>query len=206
MRVTSRLPKTDKAKHLFLINNRWEPLKEPKNTIIAILLSIPLMALCAFISLGIIKIFKDISLTDYGMNIATGNISIEFEFNLFYILGILLLLIIHEILHLIFIPNFIKSDKTYIGIVPVGGYVYTEEILTKKRYIIITILPFITISIILPTVLGLSGLLNPLIIFLIFLNSMSSGVDILTLILICIQVPSGAKIISNGTNTYWKKL
>jgi len=42
-------------------------------------------------------------------------------------------------MHLIFIPNFIKSNKTYIGIVPFGGYVYTEEILTKTRYIIITI-------------------------------------------------------------------
>jgi len=109
-------------------------------------------------------------------------------------------------MHLIFIPNFIKSNKTYIGIVPFGGYVYTEEILTKTRYIIITITPFIIISIILPIILGFLSLLNPLIILIILLNSIGSGVDILSLILVFIQVPSGANLVSNGSSNYWKKL
>ncbi|MGM0366345.1 MAG: metalloprotease family protein [Actinomycetota bacterium] len=81
---------------------------------------------------------------------------------------------------------------------------FIQRRLAKTRYIIITISPFITISIILPTVLGLLGLLNTLMISLILLNSVGSGIDILALILIFIQVLSGAKITSNGMSTYWK--
>lgn len=204
MRIIYKLPKTNKEKHLSLIDNRWVQLKEPKNTGTAILISIPLMIVCTLITLGIIKIFYDISLKDYGISI--NSINIRIEFNLFYILGVVLLLIIHELMHLIFIPNFVKSHKTYIGIVPLGGYVYTEEILTKKRFITITISPFISISIILPVILGFLGLLNPLIILIILLNSIGSGVDILSLILVSIQVPSGACLVSNGPGNYWKKL
>ena len=202
MRIIYKLPKTNRERHRYLIDSQWVSLKEPKNTATAILLSIPLMVLCTFITLQIIKIFTDISLGDYGISINP----IKIEFNLIYVLGIFLLLIIHELIHLIFIPNFVKSNKTYIGIVPFGGYVYTEELLTKTRHLIITISPFFIISIILPTVLGFFGLLNPIIIFIILLNSLGSGVDILSLILVSIQVPSGANLISNGPSSYWKKL
>jgi len=93
MKIIYKLPKTNREKHLSLIDNKWVLLKEPKNTVIAILLSIPLMILCTFITLQIIKIFTDISLGDYGISI--NPINIRIEFNLFYILGIILLLIIH---------------------------------------------------------------------------------------------------------------
>lgn len=204
MRIIYKLPKINKEKHLSLIDNLWVQLKEPRSTTTAILISIPLMILCTLIALGIINIFYDISLKDYGISL--NPINIRIEFNLFYIAGIVLLLMIHELLHLVFIPNFVKSNRTYIGISLFGGYVYTEEILTKKRYIIITISPFIFISVILPVILGISGLLNPIVVLIILLNSIGSGVDILSLILVLIQVPSGANLVSNGTNNYWKKL
>lgn len=203
MKIITRLPKKDDKRHIYLTNNGWMPLKEPGNIFLAILLSIPLMVLAAFISIAIIRAFYNISLASYGLDIAAGNIGVEF--NLLYILGIIILIIVHETIHIVLIPNFLKSDKTYVGIVPLGGFVYTEEIITKARHLTITILPFILISIMLPAVLGLLGMLNPFIIFLIVLNSIGSGMDILNFIIVLKQVPSKACLTNNGMDTYWKK-
>lgn len=119
---------------------------------------------------------------------------------------LVLLLVFHELLHLIFIPNFIKSEKTYIGLTLYGGFVITEEEISKSRYIFITLAPFIIISIILPLIIGVFGLLTPTLKFLIILNSMASSVDILNLLLIIKQVPKSATLKSNGPDTYWKNI
>ena len=114
--------------------------------------------------------------------------------------------IAHELIHLLLIPGFFKSDKTYMGLTYLGLFVYTEEILSKKRHIAISALPFLSISILLPVLLGTTGLLNPLIIIVILLNSLGSSVDILGLIITLYQVPSDAQLTSNGVLTYWKKV
>ncbi|MFF2175939.1 DUF3267 domain-containing protein [Lysinibacillus sp. NPDC058147] len=200
MKILNKLPKGNPNLHEDLIKNGWIPLKEPKNLTSAILLSIPLMIVASMISIGVINIFSSISLRDFGFT--SGGISITI--NLSVILGIALLLIIHELLHLIFIPNFIRSEKTSVGLTLFGGFVITEEEISKSRYIFITIAPFIILSIILPLILSVFGLLTTTLKFLIILNSMGSSVDLLNL-LILKQVPKNATLKSNGSNTYWRK-
>lgn len=200
MKISNKLPKSNPSVHLELIKNRWIPLKEPKHLTSAILLSIPLMIVAAIISIGVINIFSSISLSDFGLTPDAISITI----NLSSIFWLILLLILHELLHLIFIPNFTKSKKTYIGLTLFGGFVLTEEEISKSRYLFITIAPFVIISIILPLVLGLLGLLTTTLKFLIILNAMASSVDLLNLLLIIKQVPKNAFIKGNGLNTYWK--
>ncbi|WHY00408.1 DUF3267 domain-containing protein [Neobacillus sp. DY30] len=202
MKFVNKLPKSDHRLHVDLINNDWVPMKEPKNLMSAILLSIPLMIVAAMISIGIITIFSSISLSEYGM---TSN-SISISINLGIIFWIVLLVIFHELLHLIFIPHLIQSEKTYIGLTLFGGFVVTEEEISKSRYLFITIAPFMIISIILPLLLGVFGLLTPTLKFLIILNAMASSVDLLNLLLIMKQVPQDAILKNNGTNTYWKRI
>ncbi|MFJ9384073.1 DUF3267 domain-containing protein [Peribacillus sp. NPDC101481] len=201
MKIVNKLPKSNQRLHLDLIKNGWVPMKEPKNLISAILLSIPLMIVAAIISIGIINIFSNISLSDFGLTSS----SISITINLGIIFLLVFLLILHELLHLIFIPNFIKSEKTYVGLTLFGGFVITEEEILKSRYIFITIAPYMIISIIFPLILGVFGLLTPPLKFLIILNSMASSVDILNLLLIIKQVPNNAILKSNGPYTYWKK-
>jgi hypothetical protein len=201
MKLVNKLPKSDQRLHVDLIKSDWVPMKEPKNLMSAILLSIPLMIVAAMISIGIITIFSSISFSDFGMT----SDSISISINLGIIFWIVLLVILHELLHLIFIPHFIQSKKTYIGLTLFGGFVVTEEEISKSRYIFITIAPFMIISIILPLLLGVFGLLTPTLIFLIILNSMASSVDLLNLLLIIKQVPQHAILKNNGTNTYWKR-
>ncbi|MGP4108476.1 DUF3267 domain-containing protein [Virgibacillus sp. L01] len=176
-------------------------MKEPENVWTAILLSIPFMLLNAIISISILNVFSSISLSEFGLS----SDSISITINVGVIIWIISLIILHELLHLIFIPNFIKSQKTFIGFTLFGGYVLTEEEILKSRYIVVTIAPFVLISIILPIVLSLIGILTPTIKILILLNAMASSVDILSVVLVVTQVPRKTILTNNGTKTYWKK-
>ena len=200
MKIRSKLPKSNPQLHVELMNNKWIPLKEPKNLTSAILFSIPFMIVATIISIGVINICSSLSLSDFGLT----SDAISITINLSHIVWLILLLILHELLHLIFIPNFTKSEKTYVGLTLFGGFVLTEEEISKSRYIFITIAPFIIISIIFPLVLSLFGLLTTTLKFLILLNAVGSSVDILNLFLLLKQVPKNVTLKSNGPNTYWK--
>ncbi|WP_226526874.1 DUF3267 domain-containing protein [Metabacillus niabensis] len=202
MKILKKLPKSKESIHMDLIRNGWVPMKEPKNVGNAILLSVPLMLVNAMITIGVINIFSTISLNDFGLTSDSFTLTI----NLSVILWLFLLLVLHEFLHLVFVPKFIESDKTFVGITMFGGFVITEEEISKSRYILITIAPFIIISVILPLLLSVFGLLTPTLKFLILLNSLASSVDMLNLLLIMKQIPKNAILKSNGPYTYWKQV
>jgi hypothetical protein len=191
----------DKQKQLDLTANQWVKLEEPRNILTALLASIPFMALNVTITLLIAGMFVPVSFEYFGIAGTSFSFRIDLLPLLFSVLGIL---VVHELIHLLCIPDFIRSDRTYMGITYVGGFVYTEEQLTRTRYIIISFAPFITISIILPFILGMLNLLSPVIIGVLLLNSMGSSVDILIALHVLIQVPSKAYLVANGMDTYWK--
>ena len=201
MNIQNKLPNYNKSRHTELLKEQWIPLKEPHSLMSAIFISVPFMIVNTLISVGIIKVINNISFSEFGWSAG----SFSFTINLSVILGLLFLVIFHELLHLIFIPNFLRSDKTYIGLTIFGGFVVSEEEISRTRYIFITIAPFIIISVLLPIILGTLGLLTPLLKFLIMLNAMSSSVDLLNLLLILKQVPMNASLLSNGPKTYWKQ-
>jgi len=194
------MPEFNSERHSQLITEHWKVLHEPKSLLSTIMLSIPLMVINLFITMVIVSLFVPISPSIFGIHQS----SILLNINFGAILVLIVLVIIHELLHLVFIPGFRRSDKTYMGITYFGGFVYSEEKIAKMRYICITIAPFVIISVLLPILLGSLSLLTPYLMFLIFLNSMASSVDILTLILILYQVPSDSYITVNGMRSYWK--
>lgn len=166
----------------------------------AVVFSMPFMVINILISVGIIYIFPSFSFINQFFTVDSFAITID----LGIIIGIFLVLIIHEIFHLIFIPNFIKSKDTYMGLTFFGGYVHTEQSLTKARFLLISLAPFVILSILLPLILGVFGKLTGSIVFFIILNSMGACVDILGFFLVLVQVPKEAVIRNNGTRTYWK--
>ncbi|QHV47497.1 DUF3267 domain-containing protein (plasmid) [Bacillus cereus] len=200
VKIRNSVPKGDKTLDIALIQDGWIPIKEPKNFINVLLLSVPFMIINALISIGVINIFSDISLHEFGLT--TEGIFITID--LVFLLLIIFLVILHELIHLIFIPNFIKSEKTWIGLTIFGGFVATEEEISKSRFVLITIAPFFTISILTPLLLSVFGALETTLKCLILLNSMASSVDILTLLLILKQVPPNSILKNNGSKTYWK--
>ncbi|MBG9941925.1 DUF3267 domain-containing protein [Brevibacillus formosus] len=202
MRITTKLPQYHENVHVELMKNEWIPLKEPQSLGRAILLSIPFMLINGLIAFGIIHIFSPITFQEIGLTSDSLSISIDINV-IFFLLG---LVICHECLHLIFIPNFLKSERTWMGLTLFGGFVATEEKIPKSRYILITIAPFIILSVILPFLLGFLGLLATVLKFLILINAIASSVDMLNLFLVMKQVPKQAILISNGQKTYWKAL
>ncbi|ATF15279.1 DUF3267 domain-containing protein [Brevibacillus sp. HB1.4B] len=202
MKITNKLPQYLENVHVELIKNEWVPLKEPQSLGRATLLSIPFMLINAFIAYGIIYIFSPITFQELGLTSGSFSISIDLRAILF-LLG---LVIFHECLHLIFIPNFMRSEKTWMGLTLFGGFVATEEKIPKSRYILITIAPFIILSVMLPFLLGFFGLFTTMLKFLILINAIASSVDMLNLFLVMKQVPKQAILISNGQKTYWKAL
>ncbi len=200
MIIKKRLPALNESLHKELNISGWITLREPGSLISAIILSIPFMVINLFIAIVIIGIFSTISLEEFGFTPDSFSITI----NLGMIIALIIFIIIHELLHLIFIPNFKRSSKTFVGLTLYGGFVVTEEEITKSRYILITIAPFLIASIILPFILGVFGLLTPSIKLLVLLNAMASSVDILNLLLVIKQVPRNAILKNNGPKTYWK--
>ena len=204
MRYIKKIPPTDKKLSNILISEGWKKIKEPSNLGIATLLSIPFMLINAIISISIAFYLypplKELLNSKNGFGI-TFTVDLV---TLLYVVIIFLFMTIHEFLHACFIPNVLKSDKTYWGINGFYGFVCTTEKIKKSRYIIICIMPFILLSVILPFILTIFGWLNWFTLFLCLINAMGSCVDCLNICIVGIQVPNGSYIVNNGFETYFK--
>jgi len=204
MKYIKKIPLADKALSNELISEGWTKLKEPSNLILSILLSVPFMYINAFISI-VIASYLYPPLKELLNSEKAPSLSITINlFSLIYVAIIFVFMTVHEFLHACFIPNGLKSEKTYWGINGLFGFVFTTEKIKKGRFLIISIMPFILLSVILPFILNILGLLNGCIIVLCLLNAMGSCVDCLNMCLIAIQVPNGSQIMNNGFETYFK--
>lgn len=213
MKIQHKMPSSSNAVHQELVQDGWVSFKEPKRFSSLILLSLPFTALSAFAIVILFQSISSFSLQDIISSIsivvpqidpANGSFTLEYDVSIIFLLyG---LTIIHEIIHLVFVPNFWRSKKTFIGLTWFGGYVITEEAISKGRFILISLAPFIILSFFLPIVLHYTGVLSPTMKTLALFNAMGSSVDLLNVLFILAQVPRGKKalLINNGTQTYWK--
>ncbi|RWZ54581.1 DUF3267 domain-containing protein [Halobacillus fulvus] len=202
MKIKNKTPKVDEQKHRHLIANSWTPIREPENPVWIILISIPFMVLNALVVIGVLKLFSTFSLSEFGISFPPESIVITVNLGVLFL--ILMMIVVHELLHLVFVPGFMKSNKTFIGLTWFGGYVMTEEVLSRGRFMLITAAPFVTLSVLLPIVLSLLGILTPVMKALILLNAIASSVDALSFLLLVTKVPRNTVLIHNGTKTYWK--
>lgn len=203
MKFTRKIPSENKEKSAKLQADGWKKLREPPNTGMAILSSLPISV--------ILMILTFLWLTGISTSLREQfqpNFTVTLQFNLFSILYfgmILLFLLVHELIHGFFIPNSFRSQKTFWGINGLFGFVYTEEPITKRRFLVISVMPLLLLSFLLPLVMELLGLLNNYLMFLCVLNAGGACVDILNLFLISVQVPKNGNIVSNGNVTFYKR-
>lgn len=205
MRYVKRIPAANRELSEELIADGWRKLKEPSNLGMAMLLSIPFIIINGAIFIVYALYLYD-PLKEFLYNINEG-ISISFNLNLstlLYVAMIFVFMTVHEFIHASFIPNFLKSDKTCWGINGLCGFVYTTEEIKRGRFLVISIMPFILLSMVLPFILKVLGMLNGFVIFLGLVNAMGSCVDFLNMVIIVSQVPKGAVIVNNGFETYFK--
>lgn len=205
MKYIKKIPSSDKELSNKLISEGWKKIKEPSNLGIVTLLSIPFMFINGIITMVIV--FSLYPPLKEFFHSSKNSFNISFTINLsaiIYVAITIMFMIIHEFFHACFIPNFLKSDKTYWGINGFFGFVYTTEKIKKGRFLIISIMPFILMSVILPFILNIFGWLNPFTIFLCLINAMGSCVDCLNIFIVATQAPNGSYIVNNGLETYFK--
>jgi hypothetical protein len=205
MKYATKIPPTDNELYYELMLNGWKKIKEPKKLKFAIIYSIPFMILNSIIFLLILNMLNNPSIETFYQSLLTDSgFTFTITINLLFISIEFIFLYIHEICHAIFIPNFIKSEKTFLGITLFGGFVSTTEKIKKERYLLISFAPFIALSVIFPIILNSIGLLNGTMVIVCLLNAMGSSVDFFYALIILLQVPRGAYIINNGYETYFK--
>jgi len=203
MKYVKKMPSTNIALSKDLLNNGWTKIKEPSTIAMATLYSMPF----AFL-LGGIVLFITFSLNpaifDFLQN-ETFAFTLTLNLSMvLFILAILGFLTLHEFIHALFIPHFISSNKIFWGINGLFGFVFSTEPIKKSRFLIISMMPCVILSFLLPFVLNFFGLLNGYTMFLCLFNAMGSCVDFLNIILIAFQVPKGRMIINNGFETFYK--
>ena len=203
MKFTRKLPSENKDRSSKMQADGWKRLKEPPNIGMAILSSLPISVILMILTfLWLMRIST--SLREQ----LQPNFRVTLQFDLFTILyfGMMLIfLLVHELIHAIFIPNFFRSQKTFWGMNGLFGFVYTEEPITKSRFMVISVMPLLILSFLLLLVMELLGFLNNFIMFLCILNAGGACVDILNLILISVQVHKGGSIVGNGNITLYKR-
>ena len=147
--------------------------------------------------------FKEIiNYSDRGFAI---EISLDILKSVLYFVITIMFFILHEFIHILFMPDFIKSKKTFWGMKALYFFAYTEESFSKRRAIIIFAAPLVILSFVLPFILNMVGLMSGFIVFLCVFNAAGSYMDIFYIILILFKVPNGATITNNGTETFYKE-
>lgn len=205
MRFARKLPNADKELSARLVGEGWNKLNEPKSLSMAALASLPFLVLGIAVCYLLVSRFNN-DFAVFFENLENG--SLLLSINLAYVLGNVLLtylfVVLHELLHLVFVPNFLKSSNTVFGITLWGGFVSTTEQMTKRRFMLISITPFVLLSLVLPALLGIFKVLTGFLAFLALLNAAASCVDLLNVFLIAVQVPNKSSIVNNGFETFHK--
>lgn len=85
------------------------------------------------------------------------------------------------------------------------GFVYTEEVISKIRFVVVSVMPLLLLSFVFPLAAMQTGLLHRgFVVFLCVLNAGGSCVDVLNLLLIAFQVPKGGLVVSNGPRSFYR--
>ncbi|WGX77507.1 DUF3267 domain-containing protein (plasmid) [Paraclostridium bifermentans] len=202
MKYISKIPDTDINLNKDMIRTGWKMLKEPRNLVTATLISLPISIINIYLCILFIKLINKDLLTIVNSIFYDGKF--VFTIKLVYIVYIYVYIFLHEVIHLVCIPNFTNSKSTFISVKLWGGFVYTEEIINRNRYLIVTIMPFIILSFVMPFIMTLLGV-NPMIVLILaIVNGAGSSVDVLSFILLFFQAPRNSKIKNNGIKTFYK--
>lgn len=169
----------------------WRPLREPRSVALLTVLALPLGLVVAlgFLLLAVL-LQPDQELV------------LSFD-----VVGLVLLLPVHEALHAVVVPGSLAASRLVIGFWPRAllAYVHYAGELGRTRWLVVTLFPFLVVSLL---TLVLSWMVpdwsGPLLSFGL-LNALASGGDFLAAILVLAQVPPQARLRNQGWQTYWRR-
>lgn len=205
MKYIKKIPKEDQVRTRELLSNGFQRLKEPKSIGAAMGVSLPLSVVLMVLN-GLWCYFLDPSM--FGFSNGNGillQITVDLKI-LLYLAGIMAYTLVHEAIHAVFIPKVWESRKTYWGFNGMFGFVYSEEVLSRERFLLVSVMPLLILSFVFPLLMWTAGLWSRYMIFLSVLNAGGACVDLLNMILVAVQVPRKGKVVSNGYASFYKGL
>jgi hypothetical protein len=113
---------------------------------------------------------------------------------------------IHELLHAVCFPGSLWSDKVVIGIWTrrLLFYAHYEGVMSRNQLLLTFAMPFIVLSLLPTSIIGLFQWPSIDLVLLILLNGISASGDVIGLILILAQIPKNAVVRNQGWRSYWK--
>ncbi len=120
---------------------------------------------------------------------------------------------LHELLHLIWHPWFGRSDQSILVIWPTKLLfgVYYEGCMSRTRWLLMRIAPFVFLSILTAVFIALfqyvafSHMSKTYLEVLMVLNAVGSGADVAAIFLVASQVPQSASLCFRGGKAYWRQ-
>lgn len=203
MKYIKSIPKENEQITSEYIHKGWKLLKEPSSLAVTILISMPIAIILMLITLFYFrKLFPECL-----KFLEADSLSIEFVIDLkvvLFLLGILIYAFIHEMIHALCIPNAIHSEKVFWGLNGCFGFVFSEEKIKKSRFIVVSVMPLIILSFVLPLIFKIFGFYHWYLLVLCIVNAGGACVDIFNIILVAKQVPSKGMVFNNGMRTLFK--
>jgi len=177
---------------------QWNPLRHDFKSLVMLLFALPIGGV-AFVIVGWLWLHETLAIKNLGNNP---------EALLVELLAVMFALFpIHEFFHVVTHPDFGMSRKTVLGVWPTRllCYAHYDGVLSRNRFIVIFAMPLFVITIAPLFIAIISGHASVLVAFLSSLNALGAGVDIFSIVILLWQVPSGAKVVNRGGQTYWNQ-
>lgn len=202
MKYVKQRPSTDLQLKEKLEREGWTQIKEPPNALATILCAMPLMFLLSGV---VICVGYALSPELFGFLTAdTLAIRINLDWKaILFIICVFGYMILHEFVHAACIPHAFQSEKTCWGMCGAYAFIDTQEPMTKGRYMLVSCMPFVMLSLVALPLAYACGLLHGYTFLLFLINGAGSCVDFLSMLLVCFQVKNNRKIINNGCETYY---
>lgn len=207
MKYIKKIPEENEKYTEELLKTGWKKLKEPSLTT-SMMISFPISIFLIFLNIKYLQYFfsplKEI------MNNRGNGFVMEIKLGIwkliFYLLMTIVFFILHEFVHLMLMPNFLKSERTFWGMRATYFFAFTEEEMSKFRMMTVLIAPLVLLSFILPVFLNMLGIMNGFTVFLCIVNAGGSYLDVFFIILILFRIPNGSIVKNNGVVTFYKKI
>jgi len=199
MRFIRKTPEVDLVKNELLLYDGWKRVKFEESKIKFLILTILFIIIPGAICFLWLRLISGLTWNEIGFTKDGVHIIVSIWWILFYFIFVFL----HEFVHLLCIPNVFRSNCTYFGVSWYGGFAYSEEKMTRERYLFVSIMPCIVLSFVLPAILETFGILTTALKIMCIVNAMASGMDFLG----CYEVlnVTGRKnlVVNNGENLYY---
>jgi hypothetical protein len=129
-------------------------------------------------------------------------------------LTLLLYIPLHELMHLIWHPRQGLSDQSVLVLWPskLRFGVYYEGCMSRTRWLIMRISPFVVLSLIPVSLLSIfqnvpfNNFLQTSLEVLVVVNGVGSGGDVIAMLLVLFQVPHSAVMCFRGGRAYWRPI